>query len=186
MEFTNSWFQEQAKPVWERRLKDYFQTPIKYLEIGVCQGASTAWILQNIPTKFAIGVDPWLPRRARETEPMKKNKELAHKNLAPYMQEGRLQLACGSSFEVVPALRHEFDLIYIDGDHRAAEAMLDIGMAFQKLASRGVIVIDDLHRTWVNGKPQVFCSVYCTRLLYHGRLEVLWEDGRQIAFRKTR
>lgn len=182
-EYTNTWFEQHVQHIWEERLlpMDY---PIRYLEIGVCEGRSMRWVLENLCVEEAVGVDSWRPRRKKEQHVMPLIKERAFSNLKPWPDE--LRLIEDSSHTMVPTLplKH-FDLVYIDGDHRAPEAMLDVCNCFRVLKVGGTMLIDDLQKTWVRGRPQVLPVVHAIPTLFHGRLEQSWREGRQIAFRKV-
>lgn len=183
-EYTNTWFTEDVERLWEKHLKHAFYSPIRYLEIGVCEGQSMRWMLENLYVLDATGVDPWMPRRKREKDAMPQVKARAYRNLSPW--EDKVRLIQDFSWHALPKLPlMHYDIIYVDGDHRAPEAMLDVCMSFRCLKVGGMMIIDDLHRTWVKGRPQVLPVVHAIPLLFHGRMDLAWKEGRQVAFSKT-
>jgi hypothetical protein len=58
--FTQDWFTRKS-PAWEVVLKDLAGKPdLQYLEVGVYEGRSVVWVLENIlthPTSHATGID---------------------------------------------------------------------------------------------------------------------------------
>lgn len=192
MEFSNSWFADRTQPIWERRVLSHFQfrQGLRYLEIGVCEGQSMAWVLQHLEPKSAVGIDAWVAPREEQEEAFVQYKRRAIENLNPWISDGTLLMLEGRSQEQLAALnkqRPTFDLIYVDGDHHAPEAMLDMQLAFQMLRRKsGWMIVDDLHRQWHHGRPEVFFAVRAFELLYKGRAKRVWEDGRQIAFQRLK
>ena len=63
MKFTKDWHTKHSK-YWLTILKNYINKPyINYLEIGVFEGRSMTWMMDNIlthPTSSAIGIDSWI------------------------------------------------------------------------------------------------------------------------------
>jgi len=61
--FSQDWFTYNI-PIWEKALADYKDKPgINYLEIGVFEGMSVLWMLENIlthPTAKVTGIDPYI------------------------------------------------------------------------------------------------------------------------------
>jgi len=66
------------------------------------------------------------------------------RNVTPFGE--RVRKIVGWSHEVLPQLAiagEIFDLIYVDGDHRAASAYRDCLLAWKLIVAGGIMVIDD-------------------------------------------
>ena len=186
-EHTNTWFDDQARSLWEKHVLPVFGEGqwCKYLEIGVYEGQSMEWVLKNLSVNQAVGIDPWVGRRKKWKSVMPVAKQTAFSTLAQWLDDGTLELIEGYSHDELGSLpTNNFNLVYIDGDHRAPEAMLDVCLSFRNLSLGGMMIIDDLNRDWVRGRPQVLPVVHAIPMLFHGRLELAWKEGRQIAFSK--
>jgi len=63
--FTRNWFRRRNQATFEEYvLPMWAGKPITYLEIGVYEGQSLTWMMQNVlthPDSRAVGIDPWLP-----------------------------------------------------------------------------------------------------------------------------
>lgn len=195
--FKEDWFERDAKGAFERNLLKH-PFPIKsYLEVGVCEGRSMLWMLDNLPIERAVGVDWWRSPRGRKNQHVfdgyKKN---AMHNLKPEMESGRLKIVEQSSKVALANMTEKFDLIYCDGDHSGQGAMRDWLLAFDLLTpatnqrkmridmirpTGGIMIIDDLQRAW-NRHAEVRVAFCQFKLLMHGRAQLLWEDKRQAAF----
>jgi predicted O-methyltransferase YrrM len=73
---------------------------------------------------------------------------------------GRLRLHVGSSQDWLASMCHYggnrdlFDLVYIDGDHECAPALVDMLLAWRLLKPGGIMLLDDCHRRWNVGRPK--------------------------------
>lgn len=127
-EFTTDWAQSFIRNATEH-LMCFKGTPISYLEIGVFEGRSACWMLDNILTHSDArytGVDITIQDRACRN--LQKHKD-------------KITLIDGDSKTVIPRLSEKFDIIYIDGDHSAKGAMFDSVAAWQ--CSKSIIIWDD-------------------------------------------
>lgn len=193
---TVDWFDKIAKPNFEKHLRDI---PVEsYLEIGVAEGASMMWVLDNLKPKRAVGVDIW--HKNKKLQPvMDEFKANAYKNLDPYMQSGQLELHEMHSIKFMANCTEQFDLIYVDGDHSGPGALTDFLLAYRLLSTKrykwfvdgheweagGMMVIDDLNRTW-NRYPEVKIAQHQLELICHGRLRRAWMEARQCGYVRLR
>ena len=183
--YTNTWFEDKAQPLWEKHLQPRWHQPINYLEVGVCEGQSMIWALNHLPVAKAVGVDVWRWQKRRQKEGMLKARDNAYHNLKQWTDSGQLQIVEEDSRTALPKLEPDsFDLVYIDAGHWAPEATLDMGNAMRLLKKGGMMVVDDLNRAWVMGKPQVLIAVHAFELIYTGRAVRDWKEGRQVAYIK--
>lgn len=126
--------------------------PNSYVEVGVFEGATTLWMSDNItphhPTLKIYAIDPHVGSidMGEDFNIVQKtfanNLELnQHKNIEyiqKHSQKGLLDLINRDI---------QAELIYIDGDHKAAEVLTDLVLSWQLLKVGGVILCDDT-TTW--------------------------------------
>jgi hypothetical protein len=135
--FTSDWFTRNVA-VWSKVLESYKAKPdIRYLEIGVYEGRSLLWMLENVlthSTARATAVDP-LDGSYKETF------------LANLKQSGSGdKVTTDSRFSQV-ALRQQplecYDIIYVDGSHERDDLLEDAVLCWRLLKPTGIIIFDD-------------------------------------------
>lgn len=134
--FTSDWaeaFRENATNLFLPRAGEQ----LTYLEIGVWEGRSVCWMLDNVltnPASYAECVD-W------------KIQDVVWDNLKKhtYLSCGwpKVQLLQGNSRHIVPRLEGDFDMIYIDGDHSARGVLCDSVNCWRLCKKGGIILWDD-------------------------------------------
>jgi predicted O-methyltransferase YrrM len=120
--------------------------PANFMEIGVRRGhaMATAALLQ--PGIDLCGFDPWPQQYGGESNP---GADFVRAEIRRIGHSGEINLYQGRSQETVPKF-HElfpevrFDLIGIDGSHKAAEASEDIANCLPLLAIGGILIFDDI------------------------------------------
>ena len=137
-QFNEDWFSKHARN-WPKLFKNIAGKPdLKYLEIGVWEGRSFFWMLENVLTHSsarATAVDRF---HGHYFQTFKKNASL-------YGQDAKIEIVKGLSQAVLPGLPADtYDIIYIDGDHSASSVFLDIAFAWRILKVGGVFIIDDV------------------------------------------
>lgn len=219
-EFTNTWFAENNQAVFDTTLVPFLDEVVvpaighdlRYLEIGVNEGASMIWALHCLDLIRAVGVDSYRissgPRHEERQKSltnsrrlMLQNIALAEKNLN--LREGfvdlhfvvsrhfLMQAAENTRTSVFQPTDNEpespyFDLIYVDGDHSGSGTMRDLVLSFDVLAVGGVIVIDDLNRRWNKGKPQTREAFEGWFSAYENHLEPVYRDKRIAIVQKVK
>lgn len=141
--FTEDWFVGRIS--WPDLLAPYVGKPnVRYLEIGVFEGRSLFWMLDNIltgPSSRAVAVDVF--------EPAYEQTFLG--NLKCSRRADRVRIAKGRSDVVLHNLPlASFDIIFIDGSHAARDVMTDATQAWLLLAPGGLLIFDD----YANDKPR--------------------------------
>ena len=106
----------------------------------------------------AVGVDPYIDFKGRGKQAAYDcYQQRARENLADYLDTGRLTLEVMNSQDYLcQAIVNEverFDLIYVDGDHTAASAMVDMLLGWKMLNPGGLMLLDDTNRRWNQGRP---------------------------------
>ena len=199
MKTSNNWFDDGPRATWEKHLLPLKDSIDSYLEIGVCEGISMRWILENIEPSKAVGIDPWKAPKFEKQEIFDKYQANAMHNLAPWLVDTVTLVPRTSwfAFTGVDSWKIEdnsFDLAYVDGSHDGSRAMEDMVHVWRKLKrgtegrrsqlGGGIMIVDDLHRRWHRGRALVRPAVEAFRLAYDGLWTVLWETPRQVAFLK--
>jgi hypothetical protein len=131
--FTSDWFSNHV-PNWEKHLAFLDRQPnLKALEIGSFEGRSALWLLENLNCELTC-IDPFL---VGGTE-----LRFDH-NIALHQHTNRVTKFKGFSEDILPNLNQTFDLIYIDGNHSAANVLLDAALSWHLLNPNGILIFDD-------------------------------------------
>ena len=144
--FTQSWFPLHVS-VWEAVLARYTDKPnVQYLEIGLFEGGSAMWVLDNIlthPTSHMTGIDPFEDTESHEAQ-FPTYPERFRANLDLSGATSRTTVIQGFSQTAMRDLPLEhYDIIYIDGSHEYEDALEDAVRARRLLKPGGVLIIDD-------------------------------------------
>jgi hypothetical protein len=177
--FSADWFSLNI-PVWEKVFGPYKgREGLRYLEIGVFEGRSLLWMLDNVlthPTARATGIDIFTGG----------TKGVFLKNLLLSGAENRVEVVTGRSR--VELLRLEpdwFDIIYVDGSHLGADVLTDAVLSWRLLKDEGLLVFDDYYHKRKDVpaelRPQAAIDAFVT--VFRNSLEVV-HSGRQRVFRK--
>ncbi len=167
--FSNDWFGWRID-AWEKHLADFKNTPhFHYLEIGVFEGRSLLWLLENIlthPSSKAVALDLF-PGTLEE-------RFLYNLNLSG--QKDRVQIMKGDSSVILKTLNPDsFDLIYVDGGHTAKQALNDLILSWTLLKTGGLMIIDDYR--WKRNlfpdelRPKIAVDAFITA--YQSELEII-------------
>jgi predicted O-methyltransferase YrrM len=173
--FTADLFGERI-PSFEKHLAHLRGTPCRVLEIGIYEGRSTTWLLQNILTHQDVRIDA----------------------VDIFVQDnlwGNIKAVGGLqkiSFHRAPsaeALRDlplgAFDFVYIDGSHSTLNVLEDAVLSFRLAKAGAIIAFDDY--LWddpafnQHGTPKPAVDFFLQ--VYGSEIEVL-EHGYQVWIRK--
>jgi Methyltransferase domain len=139
-------------PSWTAVLGERHR-PLRILEIGSYEGRSAIFFLNYFPASTLTCVDWWnmdtnelelLPLMPDALEHFAHAEERFDTNLAPY--GNRATKLKGNSADVVAQLGVDgsrFDLIYVDGGHRAMWAYRDCTLSWPLLEPDGIMIMDD-------------------------------------------
>ena len=144
LEVSTSWFfNHTAKWFWLIDSLGLREKPLRILEIGSWEGLSTYFLLSEIPQSTLVAVDTW--------QGSDENEEVSEELFATFNQNigsfpGRVETFVGKSedfFETAVKPGDAFDLIYVDGSHRAEDVRKDAENGFPLLREGGLMVFDD-------------------------------------------
>lgn len=135
--FSSDWFSKRI-PEWSEFLGDLRGNPgLRYLEIGVFEGRSALWMLENIlthPESRMTAIDIFAGDYY----------VVFLQNLIKSGQLDKVKIVKESSQS---ALRREtpdsYDIVYIDGSHVTADVLVDTVLSWQVLKTGGFLIFDD-------------------------------------------
>lgn len=137
--FTVDWFTGNIY-TWKHHLRELRGKPgLKALEIGIYEGRSTFWLLENLltaPDAVLTTIEPFagLPDQ----------KKTFFENVELSGLKKKLKVRIGNSWDVLTDYAPEtFDFIYVDGNHEAAIAENDAKLSWKLLKPGGILVLDD-------------------------------------------
>ena len=138
-DFTQDWFTMRI-PKWREVLKPFQgQLNIHYLEIGVFEGRSAIWMLENIlthPTARITCLD------VRFNARFLSNLKLSGFLDKATMIKGRSQI----TLRTLPL--NSYDIVYIDGSHTAPDVLADAVLSWSLLKKGGIMIFDDYLWEW--------------------------------------
>lgn len=154
--YSEFWFDMNIS-VWEKLFQKVKGLPnLHFLEIGCFEGRATTWLLKNVltdPSSKITVIDTF--EGSWEHQEMGKNIENLEKNFLENIKEykDKVNVYKAKSQDILfTFLPEQFDFIYIDGSHDAADVLRDGVFAWDLIKKEGVIVFDDY--TWGKGLPQ--------------------------------
>jgi predicted O-methyltransferase YrrM len=172
---------------WLHRLRD---APVRVLEIGSWEGRSALFFLNFLPASHLVCVDTfggnvehhineYFAALVPETE------RKFDANLAAFA--GRFEKRKGPSSAVLPQLaieRRQFDIVYIDGSHRAADVYSDAALSWPLVARNGIVIFDDYEFDQMEGeleRPMLGVDIFLAAI--DGQYRLL-HKGYQVAIVK--
>ncbi len=157
-QFTNTWFRDAAKNVWDQLIPQI--KPKKILEIGSYEGASACYLIDQLAVESEIEihcVDTWEggvehqkggfveANMSGVESRFKINTQIAIENTR---KKVNLIVHKGLSDDCLAGLisagkKEYFDFIYIDGSHKAPDVLCDAVLGFKLLKVGGYMAFDD-------------------------------------------
>jgi len=189
--FTSDWFTSKS-PAWAVVLKDFAGKPnLQYLEIGVYEGRSVAWMFENIlihPTSHATGIDIFIGELSQANyDFVPESKEIYENNMIAAGGEGRFTTYVEFSQKILRNLPlNYYDIIYIDGDHMGKTVLEDAILSFRLLKIGGVLIFDDYR--WFKTAPRVKRPGYAIDVFHEffGSQFEMIHNQSQFILRKTK
>ena len=154
-EFTNDWFDANARSTWDNHLFATF-VPRKILEIGSYEGASACYLIEKFG-KEEDGVeihciDTWAggEDNTSQGDDMPAVEERFDRNMtnathSPKVDVFKIKAMSDVALSRLMADGHAgtFDFVYVDGSHQAQDVLSDAVLAYQLVRPGGVIAFDD-------------------------------------------
>jgi predicted O-methyltransferase YrrM len=142
-DFTTDWFTMRI-PKWREMLKPFQGQPdIHYLEIGVSEGRSALWMLENIlthPTAKITCLDIFLNKTKHE-------RFLANLILSDFLDKATM-IKGKSQITLKTLPLDSYDIVYIDGSHTAPDVLADAVLSWSLLKKGGIMIFDDYMLDW--------------------------------------
>ncbi len=188
-----TWFENRSLRLWTANLLP--RAPFaSYLEIGVFCGNSLVWATRHLVGKggTAVGVDPYEGPLCGRTEAVAQEAyEIARGKVRRLQRRGHhCELVRERSFDYLKTAQGPFDLIYVDGNHLAAECLTDICLAWSLLTVGGVMIFDDLHLRERRGRhrrdPEVQEAWQAFQGCFKNRYRAVYTSVSQAAVEKLR
>ena len=150
--FTTDWF-SYAIPNFTA-IKQHLGTVNSSLEIGVFQGRSTCWQLENMLSDVGTitCIDPFIESDDTALSlgvlPEQSERELLFRNNIAEVKKPNqtIEVIVSRSYPALAQLiidKQQFDFIYVDGNHCAYSALTDACMCYGLLRSGGIMLFDD-------------------------------------------
>ena len=189
--YSNDWFERLTMDHWIEHVQPLSKRIKRYLEIGVCEGRSLRWVMENTSCKRADGVDPYQPGRRKQARAFRRYERNMKKNIAPWLDENserQVKLFKQESHRWLVSPRQPpeetYDFIYVDGDHRGHMAMQDLVLSFQKLKVGGIMACDDINRRWAHSQPATWEAWTGFHLAYSHLCEILYQTRKSVLIQK--
>lgn len=188
MNFTQDWFTHNV-PNFAECMATIPEKNL-FLEIGVFEGRSTCWLLQNgLADKGSIVcVDTFAGGQSHDGVDFKAVEARFWSNTNEAKKsEQKVSLYKKRSYSALAEMighKYVFDFMYIDGSHTAYDTMSDACMAWGMLKSGGVMLFDDYE--W-NKYPELVrnpkLGIDAFLGVYAGQYELMFK-GYQLAVKK--
>jgi predicted O-methyltransferase YrrM len=165
---------------WPSTLGSFKGKPnLNYLEIGVFEGGSLLWILENIlidPSSRATAIDIF-PGDSEE-------KFVANLDMSGFRDQ--VKILKGRSQEKLRGLPPgSFDLIYIDGSHLAKDVYVDAALSWGLLKTGGLLIFDDylyVPHLPLDQRPKVSIDAFVNA--FGDELELIRNDYQMVVRKK--
>jgi predicted O-methyltransferase YrrM len=184
--FSEDWFSRHA-PVWSELLGHLKGRECHALEVGVFEGRSTVWLLENIlahPASTLTVVDTFAGGAEHAATDLTDLEARFRANTAAHaaklvVRKGRSE----TKLRELPLGRYDF--VSIDGSHEAADVLSDAVLGWPLVKPGGLVCFDD-YEWWIDAAPERSPKLAIDAFLatMRGRCEVV-RKGWQVWVRKT-
>jgi predicted O-methyltransferase YrrM len=149
--FSQDWFSRSIPGFWKHLLPFVGQPDLKALEIGSWEGRSTCWLLEHVLTHDASTLhcidtfcDSAEHRFKANTTSQTSIETVFDANLRKSGFAHKVTKQVGRSQDLLRSLPlNAFDFIYVDGSHRAGDALTDAVLSWGLLKPGGILIFDD-------------------------------------------
>lgn len=112
---------------------------LKFMEIGILEGRTSIWLLENILTRKDSTLTCIEPVLLKKTI---KNLSFFSDKVSIINKPSYLALI-DLNYKLINNIITPFDFIYIDGDHNAHTVLQDIILSWKLLKPHGILLMDD-------------------------------------------
>lgn len=150
--FRHRWFEEHSQAQFEKHLKPLAGQPLMGFEVGVFEGLSTTWLLNNVlthPESKLKCVDTFDVDRLRISAGVEGSdvEKVFRDNVYETGRSASVEVMKDYSLNVLRKLGTlrdgQFDFIFVDGSHKADVAFQDLALSAPLLKVGGLLLIDD-------------------------------------------
>lgn len=182
----NTWDSLKNEDIFELKVKDFCNKPIKYCEVGVFYGINFILVENTYakhPDSELVAIDPWL---IYDDYPEYKDKDMnniyetAINNMKLNISNmDKVKIIRDFSHKASSSLQDEyFDIIYIDGNHEMFAVLEDLVLYFRKLKSGGIMIMDDAHDQSIFTAINSFLTCYQQKIdkkpiYYNGQILIM-------------
>ncbi len=184
--FSEDWFSRHI-PVWSDLLGPLKGQECHVLEIGVFEGHSTVWLLENIlthPSSTLTYVDTFAGGAEHASRDLTDLEARFRANTEPH--RAKLVAKKGRSEVMLRDLPlGRYDFVSIDGSHQAADVLSDAVLSWSLVKQDGLVCFDD-YEWWIDAAPERSPKLAIDAFLatMRGRCEVV-RKGWQAWVRKV-
>lgn len=171
--------------------------PNRYIELGIFEGGTTFWFADTItphnPALMIHAIDPHVGSNDMSEDFTDIRSNFLY-NLDVCKHKNIIYTPKHSKYALMDLIQDNVkaQLIYIDGDHKAAEVLTDLVLAWEVLEVGGVLLCDDTTTWKYKDKNGVSSAQMSPRMAVESfiqcnwhKVDVLWlPDGAQTAIRK--
>lgn len=155
--FTQNWFNVATKYFISESLNVDVSEPLDFLEIGVFEGRSATWFVDNYlhhPDSTITLIDPF--STSDITSPVLDSTEtICMTNINNSLYPDKIIFHKKRSVEILPSLlayQKQYDVIYVDGSHLLKDVLEDIILSWYLLKKGGYMILDDF---WSSGTTSI-------------------------------
>jgi hypothetical protein len=147
-DFSEDWTSNNF-PVWTELLRPLRGAPVNILEIGSWEGRSALFFLNYLPNSRIVCVDTFAGGdEHRDNADWSAQLPLIEQRFDANLQrfKARVEKIKASSHAALVDLgltKRRFDLVYVDGGHRAGDVYGDAILSWPLLNRRGIMIFDD-------------------------------------------
>ena len=189
--FTSDWTSHNF-PIWSEVLAPLRNCPVSILEVGSWEGRSALFFLNYLPDSRITCIDTFAGSKEQHDDPewhlaIAGAEKRFDDNLVAF--GNRVEKIKSLSVVALPQLglrRNRFDLIYIDGSHRAADVYADATLAWGLLKPGGLLIFDDYLWDLMPDeaeRPKLAIDAFMSA--YAGEFEIV-SHGYQMILRRKR
>ncbi len=161
-------------PIWRQELSKFKDKPCRMLELGVFEGRSSVWFLENILThaESKLYVVDTFEGGADQVGVIdcQNIREKFLENTRPYSK--KIKTYIGKSEDMLPTIQDHFDIIYIDASHLVWDVLSDLVLSWKLLKQGGILMMDDVEwsgdsEVWRRPRVAVDAWLQCNKTRFN-------------------